>query len=107
MKSLYLVKLDSAMNSKEDKENEDEGATSASKQGGAKLLLVQPSRIVMFVHGCGIRPFLFSNVCSGDVSQTAVYQRVAQDAVVSSMNGMNACVLAYGQVKPLSATECR
>jgi kinesin family protein 5 len=82
---------------KEDKENEDEGATSASKQGGAKLLLVQPSRIVMFVPGCGIRPFLFSNVCSGDVSQTAVYQRVAQDAVVSSMNGMNACVLAYGQ----------
>jgi len=76
----------------DDKENGDEQG-----KGGTKLLLVQPSRVVMFVPGCGLRPFHFPTVCDDKVSQLEVYQRVAQDAVTSSLNGMNACVLAYGQ----------
>ena len=80
---------------REDKENEEEQMKKEVK--GSKLLLVQPSRVVMFVPGSGVRPFLFSTVCDGQTSQVDFYQRVAQDAVCSALNGMNACVLAYGQ----------
>ena len=77
-------------------EDEKENAE-GKKAAGSKLLLVQPSRVVMFVPGCGLRPFHFGTVCDDGASQTEVYARVAQDAVCSSLNGMNACVLAYGQ----------
>ena len=73
----------------------DEAVT--RRGGEARMLLVQPSRVVMLVPGIGIRPFSFPTVCAGDVAQPEVYQRVAQDAVVSALNGLNACVLAYGQ----------
>jgi len=76
---------------------EEEMAKMAAKSNGSKLLLVQPTKVVMFVPGLGVRPFLFSTVCDENTEQRAVYQRVAQDSVVSALNGMNACVLAYGQ----------
>ena len=75
----------------------DDAAAAGVKSNGSKLLLVQPSKVVMFIPGVGVRPFLFSSVCDEQVTQRDVYLRVAQDAVVSSLNGMNACVLAYGQ----------
>ena len=81
----------------EEAKAEEEEAAAAKKASGAKLLLVQPSKVVMFIPGCGVRPFLFSTVCDETTAQREVYQRVAQDAVVSALNGMNACVLAYGQ----------
>ena len=82
----------------EEKAKEEEDAAHAARNtNGSKLLLVQPSKVVMFIPGCGVRPFLFSSVCDEGVTQREVYQRVAQDAVVSALNGMNACVLAYGQ----------
>jgi len=76
---------------------EEEMAKMAAKSNGSKLLLVQPTKVVMFVPGLGVRPFLFSTVCDERIEQREVYQRVAQDSVVSALNGMNACVLAYGQ----------
>ena len=79
----------------EEKAKEEEEAS--KKANGSRLLLVQPTKVVMFIPGCGVRPFLFSQVCDEQVEQKEVYQRVAQDAVVSALNGMNACVLAYGQ----------
>ena len=79
------------------KENQENGDGVEKKANGSKLLLVQPSRVVMFVPGCGLRPFHFPTVCDDKVAQPEVYQRVAQDAVCSALNGMNACVLAYGQ----------
>ena len=63
---------------RKDKEN----AKGAKSGAGSKLLLVQPSRVVMFVPGCGVRPFYFTTVCDGQTTQRDVYQRVAQDAVV-------------------------
>jgi hypothetical protein len=83
---------------REEKEKaEEEEAATTKKGNGSRLLLVQPTKVIMFIPGCGVRPFLFSHVCDEGVEQREVYMRVAQDAVVSSLNGMNACVLAYGQ----------
>ena len=82
---------------KEEEERQKEEEEAARKGNGSRLLLVQPTKVVMFIPGCGVRPFIFSQVCDEEVSQREVYQRVAQDAVVSALNGMNACVLAYGQ----------
>ena len=62
------------------------------KASGSRLLLVQPSKVIMFIPGLGVRPFFFSTVCDEAAEQREVYMRVAQDAVVSSLNGMNACV---------------
>ena len=81
----------------DDKENDENAAAAERKCGSAKLLLVQPSRVVMFVPGSGVRPFVFPTVLDGKASQMEVYVKVAQDAVVSALNGLNACVLAYGQ----------
>ena len=81
----------------DDKENGENAAAAERKCGSAKLLLVQPSRVVMFVPGSGVRPFVFPTVLDGKASQMEVYVKAAQDAVVSALNGLNACVLAYGQ----------
>jgi len=80
-----------------EKEKAEEEEAAKRKGNGSRLLLVQPTKVIMFIPGCGVRPFLFSHVCDEAVEQREVYMRVAQDAVVSSLNGMNACVLAYGQ----------
>ena len=86
-------KAKKAIDGDDDKENQE----IEKRANGSKLLLVQPSRVVMFVPGCGLRPFHFPTVCDDKAAQHEVYQRVAQDAVCSALNGMNACVLAYGQ----------
>ena len=65
---------------KED-DDDDDDANNKKENGGSKLLLVQPSRVTMFVPGCGVRPFLFSTVCDGNAPQLEVYHKVAQDAV--------------------------
>ncbi len=49
---------------------------------------------VMYVPGSGIRPFNFSRTFEQETSQMQVYKQFAQEAVVSAMNGFNACVLA-------------
>jgi len=94
---------DAEERSKDEQKKKDAAEAASEEIGleqkvtGSKLLLVQPSRVVMFIPGSGVRPFLFSTVCDETCSQADVYGRVALDAVVSSLNGMNACVLAYGQ----------
>ena len=51
--------------------------------GGSRLLLVQRSRVLMFVPGCGVRPFLFPTVCDGGVEQAEVYQHAYWAAAVA------------------------
>ena len=48
------------------KDTEEEAAReeemNAKTGNGSRLLLVQPTKVVMFIPGCGVRPFLFSQV---------------------------------------------
>ena len=88
---------------KEDKENA-EGAAPPRADSGARLLLVQPSRVTMFVPGVGVRPFLFGTVLDEQTEQTHAYHAVAQESVCSALNGLNACVLPASRLSPLSLT---
>merc|ERR1712072_1209239 len=65
---------------------------------GPKLLAVsQPTRVVMFQPGAGIRPFVFARVFDGESSQEDVYENTARSSVCAALNGFNACLLCYGQ----------
>jgi hypothetical protein len=55
------------------------------------------STVCMHVPGVGVRPFHYSTVHKGEASQRAVYERSAQEAVASVLNGFNACLMCYGQ----------
>ena len=63
---------------------------------GAKVLAVQPTRVVVHVPGAGVRPFPFSRVFE-DEDQARVHASVGAPAVAAVLNGLNACVLCYGQ----------
>jgi len=67
------------------------------KKRGVRVLAVQDSRVVLFVPGIGIRPFHFGGVYDRTTEQRAVYEDTARDAVLSVLNGFNACLLCYGQ----------
>lgn len=70
----------------------------ATKREGARVILVAPpTRVIMFAHGTGIRPFIFTRVFDGDARQDDVYQNAARTSVCSVLNGFNACLLCYGQ----------
>ena len=88
---------------KADKENA-EGAAPPRADSGTRLLLVQPSRVTMFVPGVGVRPFLFGTVLDDQTEQTHAYHAVAQESVCSALNGLNACVLPASRLSPLSLT---
>ena len=63
---------------------------------GAKVLAVQPTRVVVHVPGAGVRPFPFSRVFEEE-DQARVHASVGAPAVAAVLNGLNACVLCYGQ----------
>ena len=96
---------------KADKENA-EGAAPPRADSGTRLLLVQPSRVTMFVPGVGVRPFLFGTVLDDQTEQTHAYHAVAQESVCSALNGLNACAsrllppsLSASQPHSLSASQ--
>ena len=47
--------------------------------------------------GVGLRPFRFERTFDKEASQQAVYEQAARGAVVDLINGVNGCVLVYGQ----------
>mmetsp|Transcript_25467 Transcript_25467/g.42490 ORF Transcript_25467/g.42490 Transcript_25467/m.42490 type:complete len:864 (+) Transcript_25467:35-2626(+) len=57
----------------------------------------QTATVSMHVPGSGVRPFQFSNVHKGDATQQQVYDKSAQDAIATVLNGFNACIMCYGQ----------
>jgi len=73
----------------------------ASNYGGERrrdlprVLGLQPSRVVMFVPGHGVRPFNFGRVLESD--QERCYQSFARPSVVALLNGFNASLFCYGQ----------
>ena len=76
------------------------------------MLLVQSSRVTMFVPGVGVRPFLFSTVLDEHAEQTHAYHAIAQESVCSALNGLNACAsrllppsLSASQPHSLSASQ--
>lgn len=80
----------------------DEGSARARRGGGARVLLVQPSHVLMFYPGIGLRPFEFEKVYGAPQrahadTQLRVYEGSARAAVAAALNGLNACVLFYGQ----------
>ena len=69
----------------------------ARQTGRCRVLQIETSRVVAFVPGVGVRPFHFAHVFDKDAQQERLYKTFAQGAVLSAVNGVNACVLAYGQ----------
>jgi len=55
------------------------------------------SCVAMHIPGAGVKPFHYSSVFKGEASQKQVYEKSAQDAVVSILNGFNAAIMCYGQ----------
>jgi len=55
------------------------------------------SCVTMHVPGAGVRPFHYAAVHKGDATQQQVYSKSAQDAVAAALNGLNACIMCYGQ----------
>ena len=76
-----------------EKEEEEAAPRRAS---GAKVLAVQPTRVVVHVPGAGVRPFPFSRVFQNE-DQARIHASVGAPAVAAVLNGLNACVLCYGQ----------
>mmetsp|Transcript_33059 Transcript_33059/g.104597 ORF Transcript_33059/g.104597 Transcript_33059/m.104597 type:complete len:772 (-) Transcript_33059:70-2385(-) len=79
-----------------DAEGEDEAQPEGTTVS-ARVLNVAPGRVTMFMGGRGVRPFFFSRVFDDASEQTQVYGQTARDAVVSALNGFNACIMCYGQ----------
>lgn len=73
-------------------------ATRFRRRGdGPRVLATQRSRVVMYVPGSGVRPFHYGRVHTTRAAQEDVYAESARPAVLSALNGFNACVLCYGQ----------
>ena len=53
--------------------------------------------VAMHIPGAGVKPFHYSSVLKGEASQRHVYEKSAQDAIVSILNGFNAAIMCYGQ----------
>ena len=53
--------------------------------------------VAMHIPGAGVKPFHYSSVFKGEASQKHVYEKSAQDAIVSILNGFNAAIMCYGQ----------
>ncbi len=66
------------------------------------VLAVHPGidgSVLMCAPGTGLRSFTFNSVFGEKSEQTEVSFNSVQRLVVSFMNGKNACVMAYGQVR--------
>jgi len=76
----------------------DENEGQRRSKGKPRVLAVLPCKVVLYVPGLGVRPFHFVKTFDGQkATQQGVYEEYAQDAVVSALNGFNACFMAYGQ----------
>lgn len=65
--------------------------------GSARVLGVQPSRVMMYVPGQGARNFAYGRVLGEAQPQETVYAELGHDMVCAMLNGFNACLFCYGQ----------
>lgn len=63
----------------------------------ARVMAVRKASVTVFVPGAGLRPFAFERVFDACAAQEQVYREAAQSAVISALNGFNACLFVYGQ----------
>lgn len=74
----------------------------ADKENGrtketARVLATQDSRVLTFIPGAGVRPFVFTRVFDGVSGQRDVFEETARRSVIDVLNGFSAVTLAYGQ----------
>ena len=50
-----------------------------------------------YIPGIGLRPFHFADVFYDSCDQQHIYDRVAENSVIATLNGFNSCLLCYGQ----------
>mmetsp|Transcript_4342 Transcript_4342/g.10377 ORF Transcript_4342/g.10377 Transcript_4342/m.10377 type:complete len:589 (-) Transcript_4342:1238-3004(-) len=82
----------------EEEANDEENQGQRRSKGKPRVLAVLPCKVVLYVPGLGVRPFHFVKTFDGQkATQQSVYEEYAQGAVVSALNGFNACFMAYGQ----------
>jgi len=51
----------------------------------------------MAISGAGVKPFYFNSVFDGPCTQEKVYNVAAKESINAVLNGLNACLLCYGQ----------
>eukprot|EP00808_Paulinella_micropora_P002433 g29821.t1 len=69
---------------------------SRRRTGAVRLISVEPSCIVMYVPGPGLRQFFFARVLDSTTPPGQVYDRSTRAAVAAALNGRNSAVLSYG-----------
>lgn len=64
-----------------------------------RLIDVSKSKsvVVMNIPGTGMKPFYFNQVYPDEEKQACVYNESAKDLVISAINGLNGCLICYGQ----------
>eukprot|EP00882_Tetradesmus_deserticola_P026678 GHRQ01029455.1.p2 GENE.GHRQ01029455.1~~GHRQ01029455.1.p2 ORF type:complete len:138 (+),score=39.98 GHRQ01029455.1:153-566(+) len=74
-----------------------EAATGATKQLSSAAAVSTPYQLVLSI--CGVRccRFTFDHVYDQDSSQQEVYNQSARPLVLSTLQGYNAAIIAYGQ----------
>ena len=77
----------------------DDAAAAAATATVASILSVKEGsgEVLTMAPGVGLRPFRFERTFDKEASQQAVYEQAARGAVVDLINGVNGCVLVYGQ----------
>ena len=77
----------------------DDAAAAAAAATVASILSVKEGsgEVLTMAPGVGLRPFRFERTFDKEASQQAVYEQAARGAVVDLINGVNGCVLVYGQ----------
>ncbi len=63
----------------------------------SRVLATQRNRVLTYIPGTGVRPFLFSRVFDDASTQLDVYEETGRRAVIDVLNGFNTCLLCYGQ----------
>lgn len=63
----------------------------------AQFVGTQPTQVVMYMPGSGVRPFTFPRVFGVDVDQRGIFDGLGREVVMGAMSGFNACLITYGQ----------
>eukprot|EP00750_Incisomonas_marina_P026413 INCI5905.3.p1 GENE.INCI5905.3~~INCI5905.3.p1 ORF type:complete len:930 (+),score=139.00 INCI5905.3:402-3191(+) len=63
----------------------------------AQFVGTQPTQVVMYMPGAGVRPFTFPRVFGVDVDQRGIFDGLGREVVMGAMSGFNACLITYGQ----------
>ena len=83
------------------KDEETMASAESRKKDTAKVISVNPvqSTVTMNVPGRGVNPFYFSTVFDQQAGQKTIFDSTVAEAVTAALNGENACLLCYGQVR--------